>query len=206
VCIVYVCMCVRQVCFLQYVRRVVPGRVALVADLTVSPLQGQSQALLGAEVNMKQSRILTTVDQEGVISSSLECRVSRAEQHVTMSVWCVGRGALLFSGPLIDQRVRVCVVWRQVIPNAINLVLAAKIKQSEEKYEFGYGACQSTLSSPLFRLHHLPSAAHSELLILCVCRVTCPQDSTSPSNRPGGTGLGWVGWGRGGGGDVHACA
>jgi len=64
-----------QICLLQYIKHVSPGRMALVADLVVNPLTLDSQTVLGAEVNMKQSRFVTTVDNGGKISALLESRV-----------------------------------------------------------------------------------------------------------------------------------
>jgi hypothetical protein len=64
-----------QVCFLQYIRRVNPNRMSLVAELTVSPFTLDTATVLGAEVKMKQSRFLTTVDNDGKIASTLEAYV-----------------------------------------------------------------------------------------------------------------------------------
>ena len=64
-----------QICLVQYIKHVSPGRMALVADLVVNPLTLDSQTVLGAEVNMKQSRFVTTVDNGGKISALLESRV-----------------------------------------------------------------------------------------------------------------------------------
>lgn len=64
-----------QICLLQYIKHVSPGRMALVADLVLNPLTLDSQTVLGAEVNMKQSRFLTTVDNGGKIAALLEARV-----------------------------------------------------------------------------------------------------------------------------------
>lgn len=64
-----------QICLVQYVKHVSPGRMTLVADLTLNPLTLDSQTVLGAEVNMKQSRFLTTVDNGGKLAALLESRV-----------------------------------------------------------------------------------------------------------------------------------
>ncbi len=64
-----------QICLLQYIKHVTPGRMALVADLVLNPLTLDSQTVLGAEVNMKQSRFLTTIDNGGKIAACLESRV-----------------------------------------------------------------------------------------------------------------------------------
>ncbi len=64
-----------QIWLVQYVKHVSPGRMALVADLVVNPVTLDSQTVLGAEVNMKQSRFLTTVDHGGKIAALLESRV-----------------------------------------------------------------------------------------------------------------------------------
>lgn len=64
-----------QICLVQYIKHVSPGRMALVADLMLNPLTLESQTVLGAEVNMKQSRFLTTVDHGGKLAAVLESRV-----------------------------------------------------------------------------------------------------------------------------------
>ena len=49
--------------------------MSLVADLMVNPLTLDGQAVLGAEVLMKQSRFLTTIDSEGRLAATLEAKV-----------------------------------------------------------------------------------------------------------------------------------
>ena len=65
-----------QVWAMQYIRHVNPGRMSLVADLALNPMTLDGQATLGMEVNMKQSRFVTVVDNDGKISAFLESRVS----------------------------------------------------------------------------------------------------------------------------------
>lgn len=60
---------------LQYIRRVNPNRMSLVADLMVNPMTLDGQAVLGAEVIMKQSRFLTTVSDDGRLAASMEAKV-----------------------------------------------------------------------------------------------------------------------------------
>jgi hypothetical protein len=74
-----------QICLFQYIKHVNPGRMALVADLVVNPLTMDSQTVLGAEVNMKQSRFLTTIDNGGKIGAVLESRVVQNAVTLTLS-------------------------------------------------------------------------------------------------------------------------
>lgn len=64
-----------QFCFLQYIKHVNPGRMALVADLVLNNFTLDSQTVLGAEVNMKQSRIVTTIDNSGKVATLVETKV-----------------------------------------------------------------------------------------------------------------------------------
>lgn len=52
--------------------------MALVAELTLNPLTLESQTILGADINMKQGRLLTAIDNNGKITTTLESRVGQS--------------------------------------------------------------------------------------------------------------------------------
>ena len=58
-----------------YHRKVSPGRVNLGAELTVFPKNLESTVAFGAEFNLKQSKLTTSVDGTGKVCSVLEATV-----------------------------------------------------------------------------------------------------------------------------------
>lgn len=82
----------------QYHRKVIPGRISLGTEIEMLLAQPtQSQVAFGAEFQLKQSKVATSIDGTGKICSLIEAKF---EQHMTLSL----SGELQFGGGPPDQQ------------------------------------------------------------------------------------------------------